>query len=78
MHNLQVQRDRIIDWYNKEKSQVARSEFLNIKARAMQNSINVQNSTNETIKAWILGLLKMKRKDKKLKPNHIHLFFQIE
>ena len=76
MHNPQVQRDRIIDWYNKEKLQAAWSEFLNVKVYTIQNDINVKNSTTETIKAWIVGLLKIKRKDKKLKLNNIRLFFK--
>ena len=44
----------------------------------MKNHINLQNSSTETIKAWIIGLLKMKRKDQKLKPNDIRLYLQLE
>jgi len=32
----------------------------------------------ETIKAWILDLIRMKKKDQKLKPKDIRLFFKIE
>ena len=32
----------------------------------------------EIIKGWILGLIRMKKKDQKLKSNDISLFFEIE
>ena len=44
----------------------------------MQRHINIETSNTETIKAWILGLIRMKKKDQKLKPNDIRLFFELE
>ena len=44
----------------------------------MQRHINIETSNTETIKVWILGLFRMKKKNKKLKPNDIGLFFEIE
>ena len=49
-----------------------------MRAYIMQNHINLQNSSTKTIKAWIMGLLKMKRKDQKLKLNSIYLYLQLE
>ena len=44
----------------------------------MQKHINIEISSTETIKVWIIGLIKMKKKDKKLKLNDFRLFFAIE
>ena len=42
---------------------------------AWEKYINVENHSTKIIKVWIRGLIKLKKKDKKIKVNDIRMYF---
>ena len=65
----------MIVWYNAERSAAIRGDYPNVRMYARERYIDMTNHSMETIKAWIRGLIKLKKKDERLKANNIRTHF---
>jgi hypothetical protein len=71
MHDESKQRERLKKWYEKEKNKAERSEYRQLNLYVERCKIDIENSTNETIKKWIMNLKHMERKVEKIPVNDI-------
>ena len=65
----------MIAWYNAERSAAIRGDYPNVRMYARERYIDMAYHSTETIKAWIRGLIKLKKKDERLKANDIRMYF---
>ena len=64
-HNKDFQRNRIKEWYQKEKHNVLKSNYLQVKAYVIYRDINIQNCSTRMIKNQILRLKNIRTKSEK-------------
>ena len=50
-------------------------EYLQSKAHAIQNELNLDNTITENIKLWVRGIKEIKRNLQKLNQDNIKIYF---
>ena len=75
-HDEEKQRERLIKWYEKIKTQVERHEPAQVKLFVRRNKIDVMRCKNETIRMWIHNVNEVRKKVEKLPLTDIRRHFE--
>ena len=75
-HDPIKQRNRVVEWYNKLKSYIERSEPRMINMFIRINQIDVNSCNTETIRQWIYNAKEVMKKVEKLPKNDIRRYFE--
>jgi hypothetical protein len=62
MNDDTKQRERLKKWYEKEKRKAETSEYRQLNLYVQRSKIDLERSTCETIKKWIMNLKHIERK----------------
>ena len=74
LHDEEKQKERLVKWFEKEKTKALSSEYRQIKLYAERCKIDVNRSTCDTIKRWIRNLKRIEKRVEKIPPNDIRRF----
>lgn len=75
-HDEEKQRERLIKWYEKIKTQVEMHEPAQVKLFVRRNKIDVMRCKNETIRMWIHNVNEVRKKVEKLPLTDIRRHFE--
>ena len=67
LYDKDEQRRRIKDWYEKEREEVLRGEFPQVKRYAETYVVRIETTTTEYICQWIYRLKRIQKKGRKVK-----------
>jgi len=60
-----VQRQRVINWYKKEREIAKQSQYPQVQKYREQNEVNIKASNIECIRRWICSLWELKKNAEK-------------
>ena len=75
LHSKEVQRERIIEWYNAERDLALNRGLIQVKKFVNKNDLDLENSITEYIRRQVLILKEIRKKIKGLKAEDIRNFF---
>ena len=56
LHDREIQRERVINWYKKEREIAKQSQYLQVQKYGEQNKVNIKASNTEYIRRQIYSL----------------------
>ena len=73
-HDEAKQRERILTWYNNEKSNALQSRHIQARNFALHREINTKTSSIKKIRQWILSLKRISKNAETMEVNNIRLY----
>ena len=74
-YNKDFQNKQIKEWHYAEKRYAIEGNYLQVKVFVLKRDINIENTSTETIKNWILRLKRIKAKAEKYVIDNIRAYF---